>query len=157
MHIPILIYKCICERGGWLGEIWTKTILTYREVDLETKLSSHNFFLKTNEKICFSILTTWISISSFKCFWVVRIKKQIASFVLWSSYGSTILFRVLLTFTQSFYYGSKVVMSKIQINSTPPFANFEHQEAFLLVVQFVIFKLLFYINLNKIFWPHSCM
>ena len=41
-------------------------------------------------------------------------------------------------------------MSIIQINSTPLFANFKHHEAFLLVVQFVIFKLLLYINLSGV-------
>ena len=37
-------------------------------------------FLYTDDS---EILETWISISSFKYFWVVRIEKQIRSFVFW--------------------------------------------------------------------------
>ena len=77
----------------------------WRSVDFKTKLSSHNFSQKTHQWICFfypddlEILTTWILISSFKYFWVVRIEKQIHLFIFGRSYGLTILFRELLTFS----------------------------------------------------------
>ena len=54
-------------------------------------ISKANYGLLTSPK-------TWILISSFKYFWVVRIEKQIHLFIFWRSYGSTILFRDLLTF-----------------------------------------------------------
>ena len=45
------------------------------------------------------ILKTWNWNSSFKYFRVIRIEKQIRPFVFWGSYGSTILFRDILTFS----------------------------------------------------------
>ena len=45
------------------------------------------------------IRETCILVSSFKHFCVVRIEKQIRSLFFWRSYGSTILFRDLLTFS----------------------------------------------------------
>ena len=50
-------------------------------------LKQNNFSQKTNKRLFFfypdgsEILETWISISSFKYFWVVRIEKQIWYFV----------------------------------------------------------------------------
>ena len=36
--------------------VWT---FTYRSVNFKSKVSSQNFFQKTNQRICFSILTTY--------------------------------------------------------------------------------------------------
>ena len=78
-----------------------KKITFFYSVDLETKLWSHNFSQKINKWICFSILTTWIYLKlefGFQVFRSHQDRKQICSF-LGEFYGSTILFRDLLTFS----------------------------------------------------------
>jgi hypothetical protein len=52
-------------------------------------MSTRNLSQKTNERICFSIseiLETWNPNSSFKYFRVVRIEKQIRSFIFWEKF-----------------------------------------------------------------------
>ena len=61
--------------------------ITLRSVDLKTRLSSQKLVSKNKWMNMFFypddsyfILETWISIWSFKYFWVIRIQKQICSF-----------------------------------------------------------------------------
>ena len=84
-----MIKSCISMSKNFLNAI---LVIRFNICNLESNLYllTFKFSQKTNEWICFvfyredsEILETWISISSFKYFWVIRIEKQIHLFVFW--------------------------------------------------------------------------